>query len=87
MAMKIGGKYKFKEVSLRHWEKLGEALGFRPDFVKRQIVTINNDVAKAATSLFGKLNGNPETASPVYEKIMAVIATNHQRMTNFQSEE
>lgn len=87
MAMKIGGKYKFKEVSIRHWEKLGEALGFRPDFVKRQIVTINNDVAKAATSLFGKLNGNSETASPVYEKIMAVIATNHQRMTNFQSEE
>lgn len=87
MAMKIGSKYKFKEVGIRHWEKLGVALGFRPDFVRRQIVTINNDVAKAATSLFGKLNGNPETASPVYEKIMAVIAANHQRMSNFQSNE
>jgi len=87
MAMKIGGKYKFKEVGIRHWEKLGEALGFRPDFVRRQIVTINNDVAKAATSLFGKLNGNPETASLVYEKIMAVITNNHRQMTNFQSDE
>jgi serine/threonine-protein kinase HipA len=87
MAMKIGGKYKFKEVSIRHWGELGHALGLRPDFVRRQIMIINNDVAKSAASLFGKLNSNPETASPVYEKIMAIIAANHKKMTNFQNDE
>lgn len=37
MAMKLGGRYKFKEIGLRHFERLGEAIEFRGDFVKKQV--------------------------------------------------
>ena len=76
MAIKLGGKYRFKDVGARHWEKLGKALGFRSDFVRRQISTMKDRVVEAAALLSGELNKNPETASPIYERITAVINSN-----------
>lgn len=74
MAMKISGKYKFKDVSLRHFENLGEAAGFKVDFVRKQLSVISNDLAKASTSLLTELNKDLKTRSNIYEKIVAVIA-------------
>lgn len=74
MAMKIGGKYKFKDVSLRHFEILGETAGLKVDFVRKQIHAISNDIAKASTALLAELNKDPRTSSKIYEKIVAVIA-------------
>ena len=84
MAMKLGGEYKFKDVAARHWEKLGSALGFRPDFVRRQVLTMNDRVVEAAAVLSGELNKNPETTSPIYEKIVSVINSSQPLMRNLK---
>lgn len=84
MAMKLGGKYKFKDVTARHWEKLGDALGFRTDFVRRQVLIMNDRIVEAATRLSGELNEKPETASSIYEKIIAVINSNQAPMKNLK---
>lgn len=82
MAMKISGKYKFQEVVARHFEELGELVGLKTDFVRKQMHTISNDVAKAANGLLVELNKNPKTASNIYEKIVEVIAKHHNRMAD-----
>lgn len=84
MAMKLGGKYKFKDVTARHWEKLGDALGFRTDFVRRQVLIMKDRIVEAATRLSGELNEKPETASSIYEKIIAVINSNQAPMKNLK---
>lgn len=76
MAMKLGGKYRFRDVTARHLEKLGENLEFRPDFLKRQVLTMNYKVSKAAEVLSDELSKNLETGSPIYEKIKSVINSN-----------
>ncbi|PIR39750.1 MAG: toxin HipA [Alphaproteobacteria bacterium CG11_big_fil_rev_8_21_14_0_20_39_49] len=85
MAMKIGGKYKFKEVSLRHFEQLGDAIGFKQDFIRKHINAISNDVSKAATKLCIDLNGNKNTQSNIYEKIAAVIAKHSNMISTYLS--
>ena len=82
MAMKISGKYKFRDVFIPHWERLGKTLGLRPDFVKRQLLMLNNNVTKAATSLYDELNNDPKTSSPIYKKIIAVITQNHRQIAS-----
>ena len=81
MAMKLGGKYRFRDVTARHWEKLGESLGFRPDFLRRQVLTMKEKVIKAAPVLSDELNKNPETESPIYEEITSVINSNQLRIS------
>lgn len=80
LAMKIGGKYKFTDVTERHWMKLAEAIGVRPDFMERQIVGMSNDIAKASTALKDKLMSDPVLAHPIYEKIIGVFIRNHRRL-------
>lgn len=82
MAMKICQKDKFKEVTISQWKKLADILGLRPDFVQRQVLTLSDKVVKAATSLYSELNQDPKTASPIYERIMAVIINNNRQMIN-----
>jgi len=82
MAMKIGGKYKFTDVTDRHWMKLAETIGVRPDFMERQIVGMANDIAKASTALKDKLMHDPVLAHPIYEKIIDVFIRNHRRLLN-----
>ena len=82
MAMKLGGKYRFRDVTARHWEKLGEALGFRPDFVRRQVLAMNDKIIEAATVLSGELNKNPGTKSPIYKRIASVMNSDQAQMRN-----
>lgn len=80
MAMKIGGKYKFTDVTDRYWMKLAETIGVRPDFMERQIVGMTNDIAKASTALKDELMNDPVLAHPIYEKIIDVFIRNHRRL-------
>ena len=84
MAMKLGGKYKFKDITARHWEKLGAALGFRADFVRRQVLIMNGRIVEAAARLSGELNEKPETASPIYGEITDVINSNQAPVKNLK---
>lgn len=76
MAMKLGGTYKFKEVSLRNFVKLGLELDFRSDFVKKQVFHSAELVVKKAIALKGVLSARSELNSPVYDQIINVIETN-----------
>jgi serine/threonine-protein kinase HipA len=40
MAMKIGSKYRFTEVQLRHWERFAAEAGLSPAQVKKRILNI-----------------------------------------------
>lgn len=82
MAMKIGGKYKFTDIYDRHWMKLAEAIGVRPDFMERQIVGMANDIAKASTALKDELMNDLLLAHPIYEKISCVISNNSKHFHN-----
>lgn len=87
MAMKIGGKYKFDDVYDRHWLKLADAIGVRPDFMKRQIVGMTNDIAKAITTLWLSLINDPELTHPIYEKILGIFIRNHKRLLDSISQD
>ena len=82
--MKLGRKYRFRNVTARHWEKLGEALGFRPDFVRRQVLTMNDNIVETAAVLSDELNKNPETKSPIYERTTSVINSDQAQMRNLK---
>lgn len=86
MAMKLGNKYKFSDVTIRQWEQLAAKIGVKPSFMKGQLLQMSNDIAKMAASLFVELNKDEKTASSIYEKILGVIAVNHRRASNFIQE-
>lgn len=59
MAMKIGSKYEFTEVQVRHWEQFAKAAGMSPAQVKKRILTLARQLPSEATSLrslFAKRN-------------------------------
>jgi serine/threonine-protein kinase HipA len=85
MAMKISGKYKFNEVLIRHWERLGESLGFRPDFVIRQIHIMGSLVLKKSILLQAEFSCAPKLSSPIYLQILNVIQNNYQKISNHES--
>jgi serine/threonine-protein kinase HipA len=51
MAMKIGSKYKFTEVQVRHWEQFAQAAGLSPAQVKKRILTLARQLPAEAASL------------------------------------
>ena len=73
--MKIGGKYKFKDVKERHFIKLGEALGFRADFVRKRVRGMRERLLKALSHLAGTLE-----FSPIYVEIGKVIAAHSRQV-------
>ncbi len=83
MAMKIGGEYRFKNVTARHWGRLVETLDLSPDFVKRQIATLAGTVAETAPVLQEALGKDAATASPIYRKITEFIARSSRQIVNF----
>ncbi len=76
MAMKIGGKYKFTDVSMRHFEELAKTIGFRPDYVKKQVRDMADKIAQLAPKIQLDLNQNPQTACALYQEIVGVIKRN-----------
>lgn len=80
MAMRINGKYKFKDIAIRDFESLGVTLGLRADFVKRQVIMLSNIILKSALELISELNSKPKTTSLIYEQILSVIVAHHKQI-------
>tara|TARA_R110002095_G_scaffold66488_1_gene56411 strand:- start:907 stop:2181 length:1275 start_codon:yes stop_codon:yes gene_type:complete len=78
MAMKLAGQSKFKDVVLHHFERLGESIGFRPDFVAKQVKSLTQKTMKSAILLRDKLNDDSRTASPIYDDILKTIEKHSQ---------
>jgi len=72
MAMKIGSKYRFSEVQLRHWERFATAAGLSPAQVKKRILNIAKrlpDLAAKTITVF-EAEGYGHTILP---QIMSLI--------------
>ncbi|MFT7432986.1 MAG: serine/threonine-protein kinase HipA [Alphaproteobacteria bacterium] len=81
MAMKIGSKYKFKDVQTRHLIQLGVDVGFKETFVKKQIhMLAEMRIGKAAQKVYTKLNADKSTSSKIYDEIMATIIRNSKQI-------
>ena len=80
MAMKLGGRYKFKNVSMERFLRLGESIGFKPEFVRRQVKTIADKVMKTAPVIVEELSKDSQNCSSMYEKINDVIVRHYQQI-------
>jgi len=72
MAMKIGSKYKFSEVMVRHWEQFALDAALSPAQVKKRILDIAKrlpDLARTTQAAF-RSDGNHR---PVIDQIVALI--------------
>jgi serine/threonine-protein kinase HipA len=90
MAMKIGSKYKFSEVMVRHWEQFALDAALSPAQVKKRILDIAKrlpHLARATQAIF-QSQGN---AHPVIDQIITLIdqrcALTIRRLTASQDEE
>lgn len=72
MAMKIGSKYRFNEVQVRHWERFAAETGLSPAQVKKRILNIAGrlPVLAAKTVAIFEAEGNAHTILP---QIMTLI--------------
>jgi len=73
MAMKIGGKYGFKDVYLRHWENFAHKVGISVPMLKQVQETFSREILTSAKDLSNHLNSDERSASPIYEEIIKVI--------------
>ena len=76
MAMKLGGKYNFKDIGKRHFELLADEIGFRRDYVIKHLYKMLLQVEEEANKLYHKLMQNEKTVSPIYQDIIKVIKEN-----------
>ncbi len=72
MAMKIGGKYKPRDVFLRHWYKIVPDTKTAQAGFKKQIEQMSKDILDQSAVLKENLKGQ-DVLSPVFDKIMKVI--------------
>ncbi len=73
MAMKIAGKYKFRDIAARHFDVLAEVIGFKPEFVRNELNNMSEKIVEVATKLKDELNNDSKTASPIYDEIIAAM--------------
>jgi serine/threonine-protein kinase HipA len=85
MAMKIGSKYKFSEVQVRHWEQFAESAGLTKSQAKKRILAL----AKSLPATARKLQSAPGysfAGNAVVEQINLLIeqrcALTSRRLTN-----
>lgn len=70
MAMKLGSKYKFTEVQLRHWDQFAQAAGLSKAQTRKRILRIAQDLPVAAQ----KLQASPPFKDhPLIAKIVTLI--------------
>ncbi|MCH2037839.1 MAG: HipA domain-containing protein, partial [Rickettsiales bacterium] len=79
MAMKIGGKYKPKDVFLRHFHRLVPDTKAAQSAMNRQIKTMTEKMMDAAPSLKESLI-NDGLASDVFDEIIATIEERAKRL-------
>lgn len=76
MAMKLDGKYRFQDVSMRHFRSLDIITGYKADFIEKQIHRLVHNVLKESVNLSHFLNIESSTYSSLYERIINVIQKN-----------
>lgn len=69
MAMKIGSKYKFRDVQARHWEQFAQSVGLTKAQAKRRVLELARSLPTAARQL--QFTGFAENA--VVERINVLI--------------
>lgn len=75
MAMKIAGKYKFRDIADRHFDTLAEENSFRSDYVQKQLKEQKSVMRDKAENLAVQLNEDQKTQSPIYKKIIETFNT------------
>jgi serine/threonine-protein kinase HipA len=73
MAMKIGSKYKFSEVYLRHWYAFAKEAGLTPAPVRKRILDIANRLPALAQSTQASMEAQGH-GHPILGVIVALIA-------------
>ncbi|MDD2686275.1 MAG: type II toxin-antitoxin system HipA family toxin [Gallionella sp.] len=72
MAMKLGSKYKFSEVEMRHWEQFASSAGLSVAQTRKRILELAHQVLVAAQ----KLQNSPDhgfSKNQIIEKIVSLI--------------
>lgn len=72
MAMKIGSKYKFSEVMVRHWEQFALDAALSPAQVKKRVLAIAKRLPNLARTTQAALQGQGNH-HPVIDQIVALI--------------
>jgi serine/threonine-protein kinase HipA len=72
MAMKIGSKYRFKDIFLRHWDRLAEVSGLSPAQARKRVLEIARQLPQLAHEL-QKTFRKQEIAHPILGKIITLI--------------
>jgi serine/threonine-protein kinase HipA len=72
MAMKIGSKYKFSEIQVRHWEQFAEAAGLAKAQARRRILALAMSLPPSARKLQAA-PGIDYARNAVVERIIALI--------------
>jgi serine/threonine-protein kinase HipA len=82
MAMKIGSKYKFSEVQLRHWERFATEAGLSPAQVKKRILNIAGRLPALAakTGAIFEAEGNGHS---ILTQIMTLIEQQCERTIRY----
>lgn len=80
MAMKIDGHYMPHTMSARNWKNFAASIGIAPSLMHKALRKVIDGVSREATGLYIDLHSDTGTTSPVYEKIMGVIASNTQEL-------
>ena len=88
MAMKIGSKYKFSEVQLRHWNQFSESVGLAKAQAKRRILELAKSLPLTAREL-QSVAGRGFAGNAVVEQIITLIeqrcSLTIRRLTDSQS--
>ena len=76
MAMKLGGEYKFKNISFRNFEKLAIENDLKVSLVQRRINYLKDRITSITSELISRLENQDIFRSPIYRKIEKVIKSN-----------
>ncbi len=90
MAMKIGSKYKFSEVTARHWEQFAKEAELSPALVKKRILHIAKrlpDLAQAARATFQSQRHHHRVIDQIVTLIDQRCALTMRRLTAPQADE
>lgn len=70
MAMKLGSKYKFTEVQVRHWEQFAQAAGLSKAQTKKRVLQIAQQLPAVARSIQAT---PPFTGRPIIDKMIDLM--------------
>ena len=81
MAMKIGSKYKFKDVVCRHFLTMADEIGISQKLIKKEMKSMAEKLPSKANQLVEELSTIGDNA-PIYQKIIDVIQEQARKIKN-----